>query len=194
MTRRQSLCHIDLRVDVDVFIAGPMEGITGHVFRRVHAECFAAAMGSNRLDSKCVQNTPCVGIDQDTAIGDFCRSDCLTKIDARVRSALVFGGYLPKRVLDDDGRVAAYAKLKKQNAHIAVAAQKILVAIGRSIPASILHERIVGAQVHRKWGAAVGATGHEYRRDAQVLLGGDHVSHEFFVVPGFLTAGLTALE
>ena len=36
--------------------------------------------------------------------------------------------------------------------------------------------------------------GHEHGQDAQVLLGGNHAAHEFFVIPCFLTAGLAALE
>lgn len=149
---------------------------------------------SDGLDGKCVQYTFRVGVDQDAPIGDFCWSDCLAKIDTCVRGALVFGGHLPKRVLDDDGRVAAYAKLKKQNAHIAMAAQEILVATGRSMSTLILHKRIVGAQVHRKRGTTVGTTGHKCRRNTQVLLGADHAMYKSFVVPSFLTAGLTALE
>ena len=73
-------------------------------------------------------------------------------------------------------------------------AQEILVAIGRSVPPLILHKRIVSAQVHRKRGATVRAMGHKRRRDTQVLLVGDHIAYELFVVPCLLAAGLAALE
>ena len=64
------------------------------------------------------------GVDQNAAIGDFCRSDCFAKVNARVRGALVFGCHLPKRILDDDGRVAAYAKFQEQDAHVVVRRRK----------------------------------------------------------------------
>ena len=73
-------------------------------------------------------------------------------------------------------------------------AQEILVAIGRSVPPLVLDKRIVGAQVHRKRGATVRAMGHKRRRDTQVLLVGDHMAYELFVVPCLLAAGLAALE
>ena len=39
-----------------------------------------SASSSDGLDGKCVQRAPCVGVNQDAAIGGFCRSDCLAKI------------------------------------------------------------------------------------------------------------------
>ena len=75
-----------------------------------------------------------------------------------------------------------------------MAAQKILVAIGGGVPTLVLDKRIVGAQIHRKRGPTVRAMGHKRSRNAQVLLGGDHMAYEIFVVPGLLTAGFAALE
>lgn len=74
-----------------------------------------------------------------------------------------------------------------------MAAEKILVPAGSGIPAVVLHKGHVTAQVHGHGRAADRAFGDQLGRNFPVLLPGRHLPHRFFVVVGFLVAGLGAL-
>ena len=62
------------------------------------------------------------------------------------------------------------------------------------MPALVFHKFIIAAEVHRQRLAAVGAGRKKPGRDLHILLPPDHFTDYGFVLEGFLTAWLTALE
>ena len=74
-----------------------------------------------------------------------------------------------------------------------MAAEKILVPAGSGVPAVVLYKGHVTAQVHGHGRAADRASGDELGGNLPILLPGHHLPHRFFVVVGFLVAGLGAL-
>ena len=62
------------------------------------------------------------------------------------------------------------------------------------MPPLVLDKGIIAAQVHRHRSAADRAVRHKFAWHTHIALLLDHLTNDFFVVVGFLTARLTALE
>ena len=77
-----------------------------------------------------------VCIDTDRLFCDGIWADSFSQIDAGVNRFRVLIGHLPKRIFDDSRSIAAYAQFQKEDMQSRMAAQEILVAAGRIVPAS----------------------------------------------------------
>lgn len=73
-------------------------------------------------------------------------------------------------------------------------AEKALISFRRFVPAFILDEFIIAAQVYRKRRTAVRTNGQKLGRNSHVLLPIRHFADNRFIVVGFLAAGRTALK
>lgn len=143
--------------------------------------------------SQVTQHLTDIGIEQNGLLFKTSRCDGLPQIDAGVSGLGILGRHAQKRYFDDAGGIAAHAELQKQNAAVPVPAQEVLVSMSCGIPARILYESIICAQVHGHGPAAPGTARDQLRGDPHIRLLGDHLSDGILVVIGFLTAGLAAL-
>lgn len=109
-------------------------------------------------------------VDKNRLVFDFDRRHRFAEIHAGVRGMLVFGGHLPKRILDDAGRVAADAEFQKERSHAFVSMKEIAVSIGGGVPAFVFDEGAIGAKVHCCVRSTMGAIGHKLAWYTHVVL------------------------
>lgn len=113
---------------------------------------------------------------------------------AGINGLRILRRHLPKRIFDDAWRVVASAKLQKKNVQVLVSAEKFRIPLSSSVPALILHEGVVAAQVHGHGLTADRTAGNELAGHAHVGLLLEHTQNDFFIVVGLLAARLCALE
>lgn len=163
--------------------------------KRPPAKCSpGAAFALSFLFRKSAQDLSDVAVDADRLLGDLRQAGCLPAIDAGIDGVLVFGRHLPKGIFDDDRRVVADARFKKQDLLSAAGAQEIFVSFCCPVPALVLDEFVVGAQVHRHRPPAVRADRQQICRDQPVFPPRDHRADRGLVVKSFLTARPAAPE
>ena len=73
-------------------------------------------------------------------------------------------------------------------------AKKFIISLRSFVPALVLDEGIIGAQIHRHRLAADGTLWDQLGGDFHILLKLDHVLDAFLIVIGLIVARLTALE
>ena len=151
-----------------------------------------------------------IRIDSDRLILDLLRHIGITLIDADVKRIPPVVGILPEIVFDDAGGVVADAEFEKYDVLSPVTFHEFLILLRRGIPSGVLHEGIVGPEVHAHGSAALRASGHQFGghgapdlcalRHRQfsmldaVTLTYYHLFHGLFVVVGSTMTGLAALE
>lgn len=143
--------------------------------------------------SQIAQHFTDIGIKQDGLIFKSAYGEGLAQVEAGVGGFGILGGHAEERHFDNAGRVAADAQLQKQDAAVPVPLQKILISSGGGVPALVLHESVVTAQIHGHGPAASGAAGDQRRGDTHSRLLCDHPADSGLVVIGGLMAGLAAL-
>lgn len=143
--------------------------------------------------SQIAQHFTDIGVKQDGLLFKPAHGEGLAQVEAGVGGFGILGGHAEERHFDNAGRVAADAQLQKQDAAVPVPPQKILISPGGGIPALVLHESVVTAQVHGHGPAAPGAAGDQFRGNAHVRLLRDHPADSGLVIIGGLMAGLAAL-
>ena len=72
--------------------------------------------------------------------------------------------------------------------------EKVFIPFRCSVPAFVLHEGIIAAQVHGQRLPAVGTGRKKLGRYFHILLPLDHLPNDLLIIKGLLTARLTALE
>ena len=117
----------------------------------------------------------------------------LAQIDAGIGGPGILRRHAQKRHFDDAGGVAADAEFQKQDATALIPMQKILIPPSCGIPALILHEGIVTAQIHGHGLTALRAARDQLRGDTHVHLLCDHAADGSLVVISGLMARLAAL-
>ena len=122
------------------------------------------------------------------------RANCLSLIDTGVDCIRILRRHLPEWIFDDDGGIIANAQFQKENFLLCVGSEKILIPLCCPVLALVLHKRIIAAEIHGHGFPAMGAMGNQFRRSTHILLLLHHLTNGGFVIKGFLTARLTALE
>ena len=125
---------------------------------------------------------------------NFLRASRLPLVDADIGGVGVLGCHLPEGVFDDDRRIVPNAQFQKEDFPACTGTEKILIPLRRPVPALVLHKCIIAAQVHGQRFAAAGADGEQLGRDFHIFLPLDPFTDHSFIIKGFLTARLTALE
>jgi hypothetical protein len=86
------------------------------------------------------------------------------------------------------------SKLQEQDMLTFVLSQIIIVPFGYPVPALVLDELIIGAQIHRHGLAAFRAFRYQFGGYLHILLKLDHVLDHCFIVIGLIVTRLGALE
>ena len=121
------------------------------------------------------------------------RTVCFRQVHTGINSIGILIGRPPKRIFDDDRRVAAYAQFQKKNVFPFVAAEEVLIPPGGDVPTVIFHKSVVRPQVHGHGRTANRAVRHQFGGDFHAFLLGQHLLDNGFVVIGLLVAGLGTL-
>ena len=140
-----------------------------------------------------VQRRPDVPLDADGAASDLPWGAGRLPVDAGVDRPWVLPGHPPEGIFDDDRGVAPHPQFQKEHPLPLAAAEEGLIAPGGGVPALVLHEGVVRAQVHGHGPAADGAVGHQPGGHPHVPLLLQHPAHRLLVVVGLGMAGLGAL-
>ena len=143
--------------------------------------------------SQVAQRRANIGIEQNGLLLQPSHGDGLAQIDAGVGGLGILSRHTQERHFDDAGGISADAEFQKQDTPVLIPMQEIFIPPGRSIPALILYESIVTAQVRGLRLAALGAARNQLRGDSHVGLLCDHPADGSFVVISGLMARLTAL-
>ena len=143
--------------------------------------------------SQIAQHFTDIGVKQDGLLFKPAHGEGFAQVEAGVGGFGILGGHTEERHFDDSGRVAADAQFQKQDAAVSVPLEKILIPPGGGIPALVLHESVVTAQIHGHGPAAPGAAGDQFSGNTHVHLLCDHPADSGLVVIGGLMAGLNAL-
>ena len=106
---------------------------------------------------------------------------------------MVLRCHFTEGILDNHRRVRTHAQLQEHDPRSFVPPQEILVAPRRLIPALVLHEGIIYAQVHGQGTAAARTARNQFGGDLHIPLLRSHAAHRLLIVEGFLAAGLGAL-
>lgn len=141
-----------------------------------------------------LQNLPNICIDADGLQLNFLWANCLPLVDADVGGVWVLGCHLPERVFDDNGRIVPNAQFQKEDFLPCAGPEKVFIPFRCSVPAFVLHEGIIAAQVHGQRLPAVGTGRKKLGRYFHILLPLDHLPNDLLIIKGLLTARLTALE
>ena len=141
-----------------------------------------------------LQNLPNICIDADGLQLNFLWANCLPLVDADVGGVWVLGCHLPERVFDDNGRIVPNAQFQKEDFLPCAGPEKVFIPFHCSVPAFVLHEGIIAAQVHGQRLPAVGTGRKKLGRYFHILLPLDHLPNDLLIIKGLLTARLTALE
>lgn len=143
--------------------------------------------------SQIAQHFTDVGVKQDGLVFEPAYGEGLAQVEAGVGGFGILGGQAEERHLDNAGCVAPDAQFQKQDAAVSVPLQKILISPGGGVPALVLNESVVTAQIHGHWPAAFRAAGDQFGGNTHVRLLRDHPADSGLVVIGGLMAGLAAL-
>lgn len=143
--------------------------------------------------SQIAQHFTDIGVKQDGLFFKPAYGEGLAQVEAGVGGLGILGGHAEERHFDNAGCIAADAQFQKQDAAVPVPLQKILISPGGGIPALVLHESVVTAQVHGHGSSAPGAAGDQFGGNTHVRLLRDHPADSGLVVIGGLMAGLAAL-
>ena len=103
-----------------------------------------------------------IRIDSHRLILDLLRHIGIALVDADVKSIPPVIGILPEIVFDDAGGVVADTEFEKYNVLSPVIFHELLIPLRRSIPPGVLHESIVGPEIHAHGSAAPRASGHQF--------------------------------
>ena len=141
-----------------------------------------------------LQNLPNICIDADGLQLNFLWANCLPLVDADVGGVWVLGCHLPERVFDDNGRIVPNAQFQKEDFLPCAGPEKVFIPFRCSVPAFVLHEGIIAAQVQGQRLPAVGTGRKKLGRYFHILLPLDHLPNDLLIIKGLLTARLTALE
>ena len=134
-----------------------------------------------------------IGIEQNGLRFKAFHGDSLAQIDAGVSGCRILGRHAQEGHFDNAGGIAADAKLQEQNMAVPMPMQEILIPLGCGIPALILNEVIVTAQIHSHGPAALGATRNQAGRDTHFRLLCNHPTDSCLVIISCLMTRLAAL-
>ena len=141
-----------------------------------------------------LQNLPNICIDADGLPLNFLRANCLSLIDTGVDCVWILRGHLPEGIFDDNGRIVPNAQFQKEDFLPCAGPKKVFIPFRCSVPAFVLHEGIIAAQVHGQRLPAMGTGRKKLGRYFHILLPFDHLPNDRLIIKGLLTARLTALE
>lgn len=143
--------------------------------------------------SQVAQRCANIGIEQNGLRFKTFYGDGLTQVDAGVGGLGILRYHAQERHFDDAGSIPADAKFQEQDAAVLMPMQKILIPPSCGIPALILHESIVTAQIHGHGLAASGAARDQLGRDTHFRLLCNHLADNSLVIISDLMARPAAL-
>ena len=134
-----------------------------------------------------------ISIYKNRAFTDLNRGLRLPKINAGISCQRIGISALPERVFNDARSIGANPQLQVKHLVSAVSGHEILVALGRLMPAGVLNESVIGAQIHTHRLTTPGAVRHKLAGNTHVTLGFNHELHGLIVVVSIGVARLGAL-
>ena len=140
------------------------------------------------------QHSSDVPVDADGLLLNLPGGGGLAQVQAGIHRPGVGGGHPPEGILDDHRGVVPHPQLQKKELLPLTGAEKAFIPLRRPVPALILREAVVTAEVHGHGPAAVGAPGRQVGGHPHIPLALHHLPDRLPVVKGLLTAELRALE
>lgn len=123
------------------------------------------------------------------AVGNLVRDVRAVRVDGGVARVRGVQRHAQERNFDNTRRVRAHADLEEEHLFVDVFLKKFFIPRACGVPALVLDERRVAAQIHGHRSAAHGATRYQLGRNAHIALFCDHFAHGTFVVVRLFVTG-----